>query len=306
MAPLGLQLDSRTCPLCGYDGSTKVLTEQQLDEAAVSRYTFSARKEPDSMRYKMVICSHCDLAYANPIPDMRWLSDNYVNAGFDAGEESKWAANNHSRLLDKVLSRLPDRDGALDIGTGDGAFLDVLLQRGFENVEGLEPSIEPIREASDEVKGLIVRDFFETRNYESSRFSIVTCFQVLEHIHDILPLARSVYRILKPGGCFLTICHDYRALTARLLKHRSPIFDIEHLQLFSKTSLEYLLETSGYQQSAIGRSVELFPLRYWLKLSPLSSLSKNRISKLVTKSGLNQLAIPLRAGNIWAFGVKTK
>lgn len=100
------------------------------------------------MRHRMVVCSHCDLAYANPVPDIAWLQRNYVSAWFEASEESKWAAKNHSRLLDRVLGSLPDRDGALDIGTGDGAFLKVLLQRGFTNVEGVEPSIAPARKAS--------------------------------------------------------------------------------------------------------------------------------------------------------------
>ena len=100
----------------------RVLINERIDGDAVNEFTFSSRKSPDSMNYKMVVCSTCDLAYANPSPDIDWLRRNYVAASFDTGEESKLAAVNHSRLLDKFLQNLPDRDGALDIGTGDGAF----------------------------------------------------------------------------------------------------------------------------------------------------------------------------------------
>ena len=98
----GLLGGARRCPLCGHDFPSRVLTEERLDEEVVSEFTFSSRKEPDSLRYRMVVCSNCDLAYANPVLDIAWLRRNYVNASFKSSEESKQAANDHSRLLDHV------------------------------------------------------------------------------------------------------------------------------------------------------------------------------------------------------------
>ena len=71
---------------------------------------------------------------------------------------------------------------------------------------------------------------------------------MLEHVDDVESLARSVFRILKPGGYFLATGHNYRAWTTKLLGRRSPIFDLEHLQLFSPASLEYLYKTGGFTE----------------------------------------------------------
>jgi 2-polyprenyl-3-methyl-5-hydroxy-6-metoxy-1,4-benzoquinol methylase len=59
--------------------------------------------------------------------------------------------------------------------------------------------------------------------------SLITCFHVLEYVEDIVKLARSAFSLLEPGGIFLVVVHNYRAFSNRILKDRSPIFDIEHL-----------------------------------------------------------------------------
>ena len=49
----------------------------------------------------------------------------------------------YARLVRPILARLPDRQGALDIGAGDGALLQELLGLGFSDVCGAEPSAAP-------------------------------------------------------------------------------------------------------------------------------------------------------------------
>jgi len=75
--------------------------------------------------------------------------------------------------------------------------------------------------------------------------SLVTCFQVLEHVENIVKLARSAISLLEPGGIFLTVAHNYRAFSSRFLKDRSPIFDIGYLQLFSELSLKHMYKVGG-------------------------------------------------------------
>ena len=44
----------------------------------------------------------------------------------------------------------------------------------------------------------------------------------------------------------MIVCHDRRAPLNRALGARSPIMDIEHLQLFSQASARALLERTGF------------------------------------------------------------
>ncbi len=63
--------------------------------------------------------------------------------------------------------------------------------------------------------------------------------------------------------------HDYRAPINRLLGRRSPIIDIEHMQLFCPASLDRLLGEAGFADIAIRAIRNRYPLRYWLRLRPL-------------------------------------
>ena len=61
-------------------------------------------------------------------------------ASFDSGAESQLAAVTYTALLEPHLNTLPSRKSALDIGAGDGAFVEQLLAQGFVEVVGVEPS----------------------------------------------------------------------------------------------------------------------------------------------------------------------
>jgi len=217
--------------------------------------------------------------------------------------ESHYAARNHGLLLRSVLSLLPDRGRALDIGAGDGAFLDELRALGFAEIEGIEPSSGPLRDASPENRGVIHQGFFSDLNLATGAYSLVTCFQTIEHVEDAKALADGVMRLLKPGGLFLVVCHNFRALSARLLKHRSPIFDIEHLQLFSPVSLLNFFHQAGYQDIVIAPFTNRYPIEYWLKLAPTPKVASRIIERAVSFFRLAKICVPLRAGNLYAYGV---
>jgi 2-polyprenyl-3-methyl-5-hydroxy-6-metoxy-1,4-benzoquinol methylase len=295
---------NRQCPLCCSDKCAQILTDQKINLDAINRHSFSSRKTPEFMHYRMVVCAECDLAYASPAPESSWIRNNYTNAAFDTVAVSSQAALNHAKLLDSLLPRLPNRRTALDIGAGNGAFLCELAKRGFEDVSGIEPSSAPIEMAHESVQKNISHGFFDGASHEAGSLSLITCFQVLEHVEDIAKLARSAFSLLEPGGIFLTVAHNYRALSNRLLKGRSPIFDIEHLQLFSELSLKHMYRVGGFSNCVVNSMVNSYELAYWLKLAPLPQLLKHPLSSFIKRLKLHNVQISLRAGNLWAWGTK--
>src|SRR5262249_12036858 len=155
----------------------------------------------------------------------------YHEAAFDSQEEARHAATTYARFLPVIRARLKSFDGALDIGTGEGAFLRELLAAGFTSVSGVEPSAAPIASAGAQIRPLIVHDIFRPAAFAAASLSLVTCFQTLEHLIDPLKMAQAAFAVLKPGGAVFFVSHNRRALSAKLLGLKSPIFDIEHLQL---------------------------------------------------------------------------
>src|SRR5271156_5007148 len=154
----------RTCPLCGGENAT-VLVEGTLDEGRLTASAFASRKLPEYMHSRMVECNLCGMLYANPVLRQEDLADAYKDASFDSGVESRLAAVTYRALLEPHLGALPSRTNALDIGAGDGAFLEELLALGFTNVVGVEPSEAPIAAANPAVRGYLKCGIFAAEQF---------------------------------------------------------------------------------------------------------------------------------------------
>jgi SAM-dependent methyltransferase len=278
--------------------------DADVNAASLGRFAFASRKAPEYMHWQLWECGRCDLLYADPAPDPESLSVQYCAADFASGAEARYASRTYARLLRPHLRRLPDRSGTLDIGTGDGAFLQELLSAGFTDVIGIEPSAAPVAAAAPGVRALIRQEVFRPGVFPADFFRLVTCFQTIEHVSDPLGLCKEACRILKPGGLFLLVGHNRRALSARLLGRRSPIFDVEHLQLFSRLSMRQLLDAAGFSDIAIHSFVNCYPLSYWMRLLPFPAAIKLPLSRLLDLLLLGRLPVPLPAGNLAAAAYK--
>lgn len=303
-APLGLPLEARACPSCGKSDEAQVVREAKLEPGKFGDFTFASRKQPDGMHHRLVLCAGCRLLYASPAPTGEALHDAYKEAAYDSGEEARFASLTYARLLGEVLPELPAAGGALDIGAGDGAFLEQLLAAGMDDVVGIEPSAAPVAAAPPGVRSRIRPGMFDPDDFAPEQFRIVTSFQTLEHVADPLGLCRGAYRLLKPGGALVLVCHDWRAPVNRLLGTRSPIYDVEHLQLFSPESLRPLLEGAGFTRIRCKGITNRYPVGYWVRLLPLPGTLKRPLLTVLRRSGIASVAVGLPAGNFAAIAFK--
>jgi SAM-dependent methyltransferase len=297
------ELSSRPCPGCGSTDRVP-FAPANIDPNALGSFAFASRKLPEYMHYALVVCRACDLLYANPAPDRRSLEAAYHDAAFDASDESRYAGQTYAGYLPGIIEHFPDRVGALDIGTGDGAFVEQLLDHGFEDVVGVEPSAAPIAAAKPAIRPLLRHGPFRASDFAPRSLRLVTCFQTIEHVYDPLQLCRDTFELLKAGGALFMVCHDRRALLARILGLKSPIFDIEHLQLFSAQAVRALLERAGFSRIEVHTVVNRYPLNYWARLFPLPSKLKPKALELIRWSGVGAIQLAARVGNLAVIGYK--
>jgi SAM-dependent methyltransferase len=299
--PLG-ELTTRVCPICGCDDDSRIFATERLDFEALDEHAFASRKRPEHMRLRLIECPDCDLAYASPVPAPEALARAYDAAAFDSAEEARYAAVTYAEALIDVFAVLPERRGALDIGTGEGAFLGRLLELGFAEVGGVEPSAAPIEAAEPAVAGLIEHGVFHAGIRPPGSLSLVTCFQTIEHVQDPARLVAEAAALLRPGGVLAIVCHDRRALLNRLLGMRSPIIDIEHMQLFSPRSVEELLRRAHLRDVARRTICNRYPLRYWARLLPLPARPGRALDTGLERSGLGRRPLSISVGNMLAWG----
>ena len=186
------EMAARPCPVCGSADESHVYCDAHFDLTRLDEFAFASRKLPEYMHYRLIACPVCDLIYASPAPGLEALALAYRDAGFDSAEEARYASRTYAWYLPSIIRRLPDKDGAIDIGTGDGAFLRKLLAAGFTSVAGVEPSSAPISSAQGDVRELIRHEIFRPDRFEPDRYSLITCFQTMEHVHDPSELARGL------------------------------------------------------------------------------------------------------------------
>lgn len=288
----------RVCPLCQGTNKVRVFAPSNVDFSKFTKFAFAARKFPEHMHLRLLECVACDVLYSSPVWSKDFVAAAYEGAGFDSGPEAYFASRTYQRLIDRILPQLPDCHSALDIGTGDGVFLERLLERGFIYVRGVEPSSDSVTAAKSHIRKLIRAGPFVPENFEPQKFSLITCFHVMEHLWDPLALCLGARALLKPGGALVAVVHNRKALSARILGDISPIFDIEHLQLFSLKSGKLLFDLAGYRDVRASSIWNRYPMHYWIKLSPFSPRVKSALIAAVNPFGARGLAISLPAGNL--------
>ena len=294
----------RLCPLCGDAHASALFAEARFDPSRLSEFAYASRKLPEYMHHRLMHCSRCDVIYASPVPDTSELESAYEAAAFDSQQEAAYAARTYIQSLQSICDRLPDLVGALDIGAGDGAFCGELKSAGFSNVTGLEPSSAPIAAAADNVRTCLRQEMFAPGLFLPAEFSLVTCFQTIEHVSNPAQLCREAVRLLKPGGALCLVAHNRRALSCRLLGRRSPIFDIEHLQLFSPRSLQRLLADAGLRSVVVKPLYNRYPISYWTRLFPFPSAIKTALLWSLRTSRTGSIPVMLPAGNLLAYGFR--
>jgi SAM-dependent methyltransferase len=301
-----MRFEDRVCPMCGTGAHSRLFADARFDPSRLTAMSYSSRKVPERMHHRLMECASCDVLYASPIPSVESLNEAYHDAGYDSGLESRYAAATYGQILNRIVGKLPDLRGAVDIGAGDGAFLDQLTHAGFGTIVGFEPSAAPRAVASETIRRHIRPEPFASDFLPEDGFTLVSCLQTIEHVSDPLSLCREAARILAPGGAMMIVCHDRRALSARLPNRSSPIFDIEHLQLFSRKSVRMLLSRAGFDRITVARFRNRYPLGYWMRLVPMPFRASRRLERSQFKARLSQIPVSVNAGNIFAVGYRAE
>ena len=301
-----MKVPIRPCPGCGSTDESHIFLQENFDRTKFNEYSFASRKQPEYMHARLIECPVCDLVYANPLLELGSLETAYQEAAFDSGREAAYAASTYGKLLPNIIKKLPSLDGALDIGTGDGVFLKELIRHGFANVVGVEPSQAPVAAADPDIRPLIREEMFSAESFAPHSFSLITCFQTIEHLSEPRVICQQAFDLLQPGGALLLIGHNRRAFSAKVLGRKSPIFDIEHLQLFSPASIRRLLSSAGFKQVQVSSLINRYPLSYGMRLFPFPQAIKLPLIKLANALLIGKLPIPLPLGNMAAVGYKPR
>jgi len=300
------QLQPTRCAICASEATSTELYPANLDPDSFTAEVFSARRLPDRLHYRMVRCDRCGLVRSDPVLSAEALAELYKESTFDYGDELDSLRVTYGSALDRAAAYLDKREGLVDIGCGSGFVLEVANERGWTDLHGVEPSGDAIAKAKPDIAPLIVHDMMRAGLFAEDSLSAVTLFQVLDHMPDPMGLLRDCLSILRPGGVIMAFNHNVTAWSARLLKDRSPIIDVEHTYLYSPDTMRKLFTGAGFEVISVSPVRNTYSISYLTHLVPLPRRLKQQLIPRLrsTYIGKRQITVPL--GNLQLIARKAR
>jgi SAM-dependent methyltransferase len=251
-----LSLVPTRCALCG------------ADDASPEAFGFDFEYNTAQNGFRFVRCRRCSHVYLNPRPAAADLGviypSNYYTLAGTGGLVRRMQRVWEGRKVATYRDALgPGKRRILDVGCGDGRFLQVLHDFGPEEWElvgvDFDPSaVERCRERGFSAHQGRVEDF----TAEDGTFDAVVMLQLIEHVENPAVIAERVFSLLRPGGLFVVETPNLAGWDYRIFKRRwwGLYHFPRHFNLFSTASLTRMLEGAGF---VIDRTDQLISTSSW-------------------------------------------
>ena len=294
----------KNCSICEKPTEYEIIYNQYLP-INNKNIDYSARKDPDNYHYEMVRCKNCSLLFASSIYEVNKIHNLYEISEFNYERELKGLKETYGNCLKLVNNLINNKKRFLDIGCGNGFLLETAIELGWKEAFGVELSKDAINKANGSIRKNIYNGSFESNNYKDNNFDVIFFAMIIEHFADINKCLSEVYRILAPGGCLIVICHDEQHYLSKILKDRHPIINDEHVCVFNKVSLTQILTKHNFKINTIQSLKNIYPIQYWLKMTPLNKYFTNFFIFVLNFFRLGNINLGIRAGNIYCIAKKS-
>lgn len=238
------------CPLCGDFKNTSF----EFERNTVAIYS----------------CATCHVEFLYPQPSDETLtsiysSDYFLGARDERAEQRLEALKRATaRLyLDEITPHVKKKHPRLlEVGCGAGDFLIEARSRGFE-VEGLEYSQHATEVACARLSCEGVRTgSLDTADLPARRYDVIAAFDVIEHVRNPVQSLRRLHSGLVNDGLLVLVTPSLDSWSRRLLGRYWMDYKTEHLTYFSRKSLTYLLQRTGYTSIEFISNYKVLSLDY--------------------------------------------
>jgi len=237
-----MQPDSSTCILCG---------ERR---GIIREYCRGG--------YNVVQCAGCSLCFVAPLPSREFLAGAYKQEYYAPWlrEQRKRRERMWKKRLETLNSLSRRKGSLLDVGCGDGLFLELARNEGWHPAG---TDISPF--ASAYGKGSLGLPIHQGElneiGFADETFDAVTMWHVLEHTTDPIAVLKEARRVIKKDGVLIVAVPNLNNILSqwayRIVKGRSMhLFDPEdrelHLYHFNTRTITMALEKAGFTVRGVG------------------------------------------------------
>jgi len=219
------------------------------------------------------ICTSCVLVSTYPLPTVKMIKEHYKEK-FRQGnyqllreysDQYKKVYENFAAELERALIDKKINFGelkVLDIGCFTGEFLEILQRKGAD-VYGIELQKEAVEIANKKLGGRVYKADIMDNEFPNMNFDIISLLGLIEHVTDPIRLLKKCSDLLKKNGIIFIQTPNSGSLFARIMrKYWPPYTPIEHIHLFSRSSLESVLKKEQFTNITFKQSWKKLPIGY--------------------------------------------
>lgn len=198
--------------------------------------------------YDVIHCKTCGFCYADTLSSIEDYDDYYARFNFYSFLNVDTSLNNLSKdeVKKEFIHYFNKNYKILDLGFGKAELLLNLKSEGFNNLYGVDPCLESVKNARNNGIEANVGSIYNLADNISEKMDIIIITGVLEHlIKPSFALNHSAKYLKEDGFLVITVpnCEN-------LQFDKSPLsnnFNQEHINYFSKVSLNNIMSKHGFK-----------------------------------------------------------
>lgn len=188
------------------------------------------------------------------------LYASYRTTGYEQANPGSLNEHHVETYRSEFGSLLPSDKKAriVDLGCGKGFLLKFLIQEGYENVLGVDASIEQVEFAKSEGLRVIQADALDFLK-ANRNFELAISTDVIEHLNknEIVEFLTAIHDALGPRGSVIIRTNN----ASSIFGTASRFMDFTHELLFTEKSLRQVLLACGFENISISDNKAPFGLR---------------------------------------------
>jgi 2-polyprenyl-3-methyl-5-hydroxy-6-metoxy-1,4-benzoquinol methylase len=208
-------------------------------------------------------CTSCNLIFTNPRPEEESIDKYYQSEDYISHQNKgnnftniiyKWVRNITIKNKIRWLNKYSENKGSLlDIGCGTGYFLQAAKNAGWQT-QGIEPN-NTAREIAKKQKIKVKKDLSNLK--KEKKFSAISLYHVLEHIHQLRKTGKKIVDLLEDTGTIFIAVPNHRSFDAKKYGTYWAAYDVpRHLYHFNQETIAKFADEMGL------KIISIEPMRF--------------------------------------------
>ncbi len=222
--------------------------------------------------FKISVCCNCEHVYVENQIKASVLSSLYTSSDVDEKFQErnedkdlfKYSILLYNKYLQILKKKFDGKECLLDIGAGDGMFLEFLSAVSNFKLSAMEFS----KKSEVFIKSIVGEVNFYNQaisktSFNNKSFKIITLWGVVEHMSNPLEELSKCKSILDKDGRILILVPNFYSRALKIFGINTPTINPRsHLHYFSYNSFERLAQNSGFQIDEYYQELPVIDLMY--------------------------------------------